>query len=149
MLQDKTVQRKIWGGFWSVLAAGALLLCAGQAIAQQEGYGQEGQQQQQERQGQEGYQAEPMETDFSDEKIEKFARAYMQIQEIQQEYSEALGEMTDEQEAQELQEKYTQQMVDVVRDEGLSVEDYNQIGQAMNTDDELRQEIEALVDELQ
>ncbi|MFW6179389.1 MAG: DUF4168 domain-containing protein, partial [Desulfohalobiaceae bacterium] len=78
-----------------------------------------------------------------------FASSYVQIQDIQQEYSDELSEMEDEEEAQKLQEKYTERMVDVVREEGLDVEEYNQIGQAMNSDNELREEIESMVDEME
>ncbi|MGM0424263.1 MAG: DUF4168 domain-containing protein [Thermodesulfobacteriota bacterium] len=123
----------------------ALVFTAGQGLAQEEGSGQE---QGQEQESYEEYQSEPQETDFSDEDLDKFAKSYVQIQEIQQEYSDELSQMEDEQEAQELQEKYTERMVDVVREEGLSVEEYNQIGQAMNSDNELREDIESRVEDM-
>ncbi len=133
----KLMQAKNWSKVLGLCVALAVLFCAGQALAQ------EGQQEGQP----EGY-SQDQKTDFSDNELQKFAKSYLQIQDIQQEYSDELSQMEDEQEAQELQEKYTQMMVDVVRQEGLSVEEYNQIGQAMNSSEEVRNKIEGMVEEM-
>lgn len=141
MRLESLMQSRIWVAALALLASLALVAVAGPGMAQEEGSGQE-------QETYEGYEQEPQETDFSDEDLQKFASSYVQIQDIQQEYSDELSQMEDEQEAQELQEKYTERMVDVVREEGLSVEEYNQIGQAMNSDNELREKIESMVDEM-
>lgn len=133
----KLMQAKNWSKVLGLSVVLAVLLCTGQSLAQ------EGQQEGQA----EGY-SQAQEADFSDNELQKFARSYLQIQDIQQEYSDALSQMSDEQEAQELQEKYTQKMVDVVRQEGLSVEEYNQIGQAMNSSEEVRNKIEGMVEDM-
>ncbi|MFP4392730.1 MAG: DUF4168 domain-containing protein [Desulfohalobiaceae bacterium] len=146
MRVENLMQSRIWLAALALLVSLALVAVAGPGMAQEEGTGQG--QEEGTGQGQETYEQEPQKTDFSDEKLEKFSSSYVQIQDIQQEYSDELSKMEDEKEAQDLQEKYTERMVDVVREEGLSVEEYNQIGQAMNSDKELREKIESMVDEM-
>lgn len=118
----------------------ALVLVAGKAIAQD--YGQ---QQQKERGQTQQYQQQQPKTDFSDEKLEKFATVFSQVQDIQEAYSNEVGQMSDKQEAQKLQEKYTGKMMDVIRGEGLTVQEYNEILQDMNKDQELRQKVQSMM----
>ncbi|MFW6139659.1 MAG: DUF4168 domain-containing protein [Spirochaetota bacterium] len=134
-MKIKTVcSKNSWRKFFIFMVVLSFMFAAGNVIAQEEQYQQQQQQQQQ--------------TDFSEKELEKFAKAFIKIRDIQEEYSNALSEAENEQEAQELQGKYMDKMIKVVRDEGLSVEKYNQITRALQSDPEIKEEIMELVESL-
>ncbi|MGM0645126.1 MAG: DUF4168 domain-containing protein [Thermodesulfobacteriota bacterium] len=167
MRNGKNHRNTTWNVICTLLTALLVLGVAGQSVAQDQGYDQgEQSYESQENQGQQSYDSqeggsgqgqtgyeEPesagQSKDYSEETLEKFAKSYNQVYEIRQEYSSELSEMEDEEKAKELQEKYTDRMVEAVEDEGLSVEKYNEIGQAMNNDEELSKKVESMVDEMQ
>lgn len=131
----------------------SLVLVAGKVIAQQ-GYGQqqgekgyqqqEQQRQQQQRQQQQRYQQQQPKTDFSKDKIESFVQARDEVKKVQKAYEQEVSQTKDKQKAQDLQKKYTSQMISEVKDEGLTVQEYNQINQAMRVDKELREKVQNL-----
>ncbi|MDZ7735098.1 MAG: DUF4168 domain-containing protein [Gammaproteobacteria bacterium] len=73
---------------------------------------------------------------------EKFVAAYVEIRDVQQEYTEKLQNVDDEGKARELQQQAQAEMVEIVEDNGMSVEEYNQLVGAISNDPELRKEIE-------
>lgn len=73
---------------------------------------------------------------------EKFVAAYVEIRDVQQEYTEKLQNVDDEGKARELQQQAQAEMVGIVEDNGMSVEEYNQLVGAISNDPELRKEIE-------
>ncbi len=70
--------------------------------------------------------------------LDQFAEAFLAVQEIQVEASEELQGAGDEAEAQDVQRRAQEDMVEAVLETGLSVEEYNQIAQLMNSDPEVR-----------
>jgi len=76
---------------------------------------------------------------------EKFIAAYGEIRDVQQEYTRKLQNVEDKGKARELQQQAQTEMVNIVEDNGLSVEEYNQLVGAISNDPELRKEIEQKV----
>jgi hypothetical protein len=66
-----------------------------------------------------------------DAKLEAFARSYVRLDEVRKDYAGELG-------TGESQAEAAEQTVEVLRDEGLSAQEYNRILDAVNTDPELR-----------
>ncbi len=82
------------------------------------------------------------ETDIPDNQIIAFARAQGQLEQIQVEYEPRIHAATDEAKQHALIQKANREMVQVVEDEGLSVEEFNTIATAIQTDPELRDRID-------
>lgn len=118
--------------FARLLLAGALTLgAAAPALAQGDGQGS----------GQEAQ--------VSQEKLEQFVAAYAEIQAIRAEYMPRLQQAEDEEEQARLQKEGQEEMVSAVRDEGLDVGEYQQIGQKINSDQELQTRVKTLIEEHQ
>jgi len=114
------------------LAASPLAL-APAAFAQEGQYGAE--------QQQEGAYEQPAAVEVDDETLDKFADAFVEVQTIQTSASQEMEQATDPTQAQEIQQRAQEEMVQAVIDTGLSVEEYNQIAQQMNTDADLREDV--------
>lgn len=108
---------------------------------------QEGQSQQQNMTQQSDQSAEPIEV--SDAELDKVAKAYVQITEIRGKFQESLSEVSDPEEAQLLQEEAGEKMVEAVQDNGLDVQKYNEVMEAAQVDEELREKLLARMEELQ
>ncbi len=100
-------------------------------------YGQYKEQQQQEQK---------QKTEYSDQEIKSFAKAYSQVKDIQKDYSQEISQISDKQKAQKLQDKYSSQMISKIKDEGLTVQKYNQISQSMTADEELREKVQKMIE---
>lgn len=126
-----------------VLAFLALLLAAPLVGAQTYGQSPQGQPPQgqppqgQPPQGQPG--GMPAEVDQAT--VEKFVGALVEVQGIQQEFSKELQDVKDREQAQQLQVQAQQEMMKAVENNGLSIEEYNQVVSMMNQDGELRNKI--------
>ena len=105
------------------LAGGAL--GAGSVAVANDQYGAQQQQQQPQMEVEEAH-------------LDQFAEAFLAVQEIQVEASEELQAAGDEAAAQDVQRRAQEDMVEAVLETGLSVEEYNQIAQLMNSDPEVR-----------
>ena len=133
----------------------SLFLVLGLALpVMAQGYGTQDQQQQQEYSPQE-QQQDPWEqqqqdirTDFSDEEIENAANAYMDIIEIREEYHGKLTEVEDPEAAQEIQMEANERITQAVEENGISVETYNDIITAAQTDEELMNDLLTRIDEI-
>lgn len=108
---------------------------------------QEGQSQQQNMTQQSDQSAEPIEV--SDAELDKVAKAYVQITEIRGKFQESLSEVSDPEEAQLLQEEAGEKMVEAVQDNGLDVQKYNEVMEAAQVDEELREKLLARMEEMQ
>jgi hypothetical protein len=90
----------------------------------------------------------PAPADFSDQKLKSFAEAVAGIQVVARDYAPRLREADDPQQVAELEQKAQDEMLDTVKKEGLTVEEYNQIAVAAQTDPQLAETIqEYLADE--
>lgn len=84
-------------------------------------------------------------TDFSDEKIESFVQARESVVEISREWEERLNNTESQEELNSLQQQAQQEMVEAVRDEGISVNEYNMIVDATQTDPALRERVNEMM----
>lgn len=95
---------------FSKLLAGAILLMAGATAAQAQ--------------------------EYSSEEVAAFANALTEVQGIQQEMKGELQQAEDKQEQAAIQKQAQQDMVQVIEDEGLTVEEYQEMGQAVRENDD-------------
>jgi len=79
--------------------------------------------------------------------VETFARAYIDVASIQEQYSAKLQSVS-EQEAQEIQQRAQQEMVQAIEQHGMSVPQFEQMSQAVGTDEQLRAQFEQKFQEL-
>lgn len=129
----------------TALAISIALGTAGtQALAQDYGAGDaEGQQQQQ--QGQEGMgQQQQQQADFSDEELQDFVSLQDEIGEVREEYVSQIEAADSEDEARQLQQEAQTEMVDVIEEAGMSVEEYNAIAVAYNSDPSVQERVDEL-----
>lgn len=84
-------------------------------------------------------------TQFSDEKIESFAEARQSVMEISSEWQERLNNTESQEKLNSLQAQVQEEMVQAVRDEGLSVNDYNMLVNAVQSNPELRNRVRELM----
>ncbi|MFO8052895.1 MAG: DUF4168 domain-containing protein [Candidatus Omnitrophota bacterium] len=96
-----------------------------------------------EAEGQQGYEAEGQaaQVDVSDEDMEAFAKAQNKVEEIRQKYQSKLSDVEDQTKRQEMVQKMNEELVDAVKNSGLSVERYNEIFEAAQNDSQLQQRI--------
>ena len=82
---------------------------------------------------------------FSQAQLEAYAGAVRKVQQIDREWQPKIDEAQNEEEAEVLTTQATDQMVDGIEAEGLSVQEYNAITQAAETDDQLYEHIMTLL----
>ena len=81
---------------------------------------------------------------FSDEKLSKYAQARSEIQAVSKSYRSKMQEAEDQKAAQEMRKEMQDEMMTAVKDNGLSVEEYNEITKAVRQDEELRQKVRSM-----
>jgi len=96
-----------------------------------------------------GSQAQAPAQDFSDEQLQQFADASQDIASISQDYTEQLQNASDEGEQQKIRQQANDEMVQAVQDSGMSVEQFNSIGQAIQQDPALMQRVQGMVQQQQ
>jgi hypothetical protein len=98
----------------------------------QEGYGQ---------QQQDMMHQPETEIQVSDSELDKIAQAYKEISVIRQDFEESLAGVEDPEAAQKMQEQAGNAMVEAVQNTGLDVQTYNDVMQAAQHDEELREKL--------
>lgn len=89
-----------------------------------------------------GQQQQQQETpDFSDDRIQKTAEAYTEITKIREEYQDEFSQAEDSEQAQELQTRINEKITDAIEENDMSVEDYNEVITAAQTDEDLRADL--------
>lgn len=83
--------------------------------------------------------------EFTDEKIEAFVEAREQVVEISKKWEDRLSNAESQEELRSLQQESQEEMVEAVRDEGISVNEYNLIVDATQTDEELRKRVNEMM----
>jgi len=83
---------------------------------------------------------------YSDAQLEKFVNASKKVAVISQEYTPKLQSATDEGTRQEVYREADEKMVDVVRDEGMTVEEFNGINQAIQQDQALMNRVQNIAE---
>lgn len=82
---------------------------------------------------------------FTDEQVEKFAETQPAIEAIRADYSQRLLDVNDPERAAQLQNEAVEQMVETVTEAGLEVETYNRIALTLQSDPQLRERIESML----
>ena len=84
-------------------------------------------------------------SDISDKKLEKFADSLGEIMEIRQDFTAKLEKTGDPAEAQQLQQQANDKMMKTVEQNDLSIEEYNAINQAVQSDPKLRDKVISMI----
>lgn len=96
-----------------------------------------------------GSQAQAPAQNFSDDQLQQFADASQDIAMISQDYTEQLQNASDEGEQQKIRQQANDEMVQAVQESGMSVEQFNSIGQAIQQDPQLMQRVKGMVQQPQ
>lgn len=81
---------------------------------------------------------------ITDKQLETFVEARARVQEIATQWEERLNNAESQEKVNNLQQAAQEEMVQAVKEEGLSVNDYNMIVSEAQADPELRQRINEL-----
>ncbi|WP_070987240.1 DUF4168 domain-containing protein [Halofilum ochraceum] len=84
--------------------------------------------------------------DFEQEELETFLQARADVLSIQEEYSNRLQSAQDDQAVAQLQAEAREKMAAAVQDAGLSIDEFNQIAQAAQSDPDVAAELESLAE---
>ncbi|MGO1298174.1 MAG: DUF4168 domain-containing protein [Vibrio sp.] len=84
-------------------------------------------------------QAQTQQVDVSDKQLSKFIEAQQSVNDIRQKAISKLSKTEAKDAMQKIQKQANQNMVESVKDSGLSVKDYNTIARALQSDKSLRQ----------
>lgn len=84
-------------------------------------------------------QEQQTQVDVSGAELEEFARAQMAISQIQSQYQNQVSDVETQAEMTTLQQQANEQMVQAIEETELSVEQYNQIAQAIQADPTLQE----------
>ena len=87
--------------------------------------------------------------DVGEKELSQFASAVVAIQQVKKSYSEEIGQAGDKEKAQKLQGEMQTAMREAIEKEGLSVERYAKIGEAIQGDEELKKRVTKEIKETQ
>lgn len=79
---------------------------------------------------------------FSDDQLRSYAAAALQVHAIGSEYQPQIERAESDQQAEQLRLQANEEMVDAVQQQGLTVDEYNQIFTAAQTDTQVRSAVE-------
>jgi hypothetical protein len=128
------------------VALAALFGLSGAAIAQgqppagQEGAPPQGQPPGGMDQQQPGAQIDP-------QTLDAFVDAFVAVQHIREDFAERLQGVSDETEAQAMQQEAQEEMISAVEENGLNVEEYNQVAMALQSDPAMMQQVQQMAEE--
>jgi len=84
---------------------------------------------------------------ISDAELRAFVKAYVENQRIRQQYEPSLMDNKDPQKGQQLQDRANEELKKSLAKQNLSIENYNRIYNAINSDEQLRERALELVKE--
>ncbi|REC95737.1 DUF4168 domain-containing protein [Kushneria indalinina] len=96
-----------------------------------------------------GAQGQQQSQNFSDDQLQNFASASQEIAGISQDYTQQLQGADDADAQQSIREEANQKMVQAVQDNDLEVEQFNQIGQAVQNDPQMMQKVQQMAQQQQ
>lgn len=85
---------------------------------------------------------EQQNADFSDKQLENFVELQDKIGKVREKYVSQIESAESEDKARELQQKAQTEMVKVIEDQGMSVEQYNAIAVAYNSNPEIQKRVD-------
>ncbi|WP_106477423.1 DUF4168 domain-containing protein [Phytohalomonas tamaricis] len=127
----------------------AALLASGMAAGTAYAQSSSAQTQSSSAQTQSGVQQGQAQQNFSDKQLQNFASASQEIAGISQNYTQKLQNTQDADKQQEVRQEANDKMVKAVQDSGLQVEQFNQIGQAVQNDPKLMQKVQQMAQQKQ
>jgi len=83
--------------------------------------------------------------EISNQQLQQFANASEEVVTLSQEYTQQLNSTEDEAAQQAIQAEANDKMIDAVEDNGLDVDTFNIIGQAIQANPELMQRVQEMV----
>jgi len=84
--------------------------------------------------------------DFSDEELKNFVTLQDKIGDVREEYVSQIESAEDEEKARKLQQEAQSEMVKVIEEEGMSVEEYNAIAVAYNSNPDIQKRVDEMSD---
>jgi len=94
-------------------------------------------------------QSETVEVDLSEEEKRAIAEAYVDLLELEAQYREEFADLQDPEEGQQVEQQLQDEKQGIIEDNGISLELYDQALRATQTDAKLRDELLALIEEVQ
>jgi hypothetical protein len=85
-------------------------------------------------------------SEFEREELETFLEARAEVLDIQEEYSSRLQSVEDDQEVASLQSEAREEMAAAVQDSGLTIDEFNRIARAAQSDPDVAAELESLAE---
>lgn len=82
------------------------------------------------------------------EELVTFTEAFVEIAEVREEIVPQIGQAESQEDAAALQAEANEKMLEVLEENEMSPERYNAITQQLNADEELRNEFEAILEEI-
>lgn len=82
---------------------------------------------------------------ITDQQLKQFAAALSDVRDIRTEYTSKLRQADSREERQNLKKRGQREMVQVIRDSGLDLKQYNRIGGRVGGDKELRQRMKEML----
>lgn len=79
--------------------------------------------------------------------LDRFVDAFVAVQLIRDDFARKLQDVSDEAEAQTLQQEAQEEMISAVQDEGMSVEEYNQVAMSLQSDPAMLQQVQEMAAE--
>lgn len=86
-------------------------------------------------------QEQPAHTDFSKEELESFAKASLEVERINEKWVAQIAEAKSEEEGKQMRDKAVEEMSSAIEDEGLTVDTYNSIFAAAESNPEIASRI--------
>ena len=84
--------------------------------------------------------------DFSDKELKNFVELQDKIGDVREEYVSQIESAESEKKARKLQQEAQSEMVKVIENQGMSVEEYNAIAVAYNSNPEIQERVDELSD---
>jgi len=119
-----------------------LAISGSQVMAQDYG-GAEGENQQ----GQPMDKTQKQAADFSDKQLQQFVELQDKIREAREQYVSKIENADSEDKARELQQEAQSAMVSAIEEAGMSVQDYNAIAVAYNSNPDVQKRVDEMADE--
>lgn len=118
---------------FGIAALGLAVMMAGPAIAQTQGS----------QSGQMPSATQPTQN-FSQKQLQSFADASIEIRDIRQSARQAMQQAGSQNEKTQARKQAQQDMLAAIKDSGLTLKEYNQIGRAARSNPQLAQQIEQM-----
>ena len=85
--------------------------------------------------------------EVSESQINAFVEAYIAVNEVREDYTARLQEAEDQEQAQQLQQEANDAMTAAIEDNGMSIEEYQEVAMAVNADADVREQVTTMLEE--